>query len=152
MAAALILLSGVDTTIITPVVTPQEIVVTLNDVTKVTFIKKNYESNVEPEYQPHKGYIYIIANITLKNNGYESFHLYSPELHLIYNNVSYTRVYSSYHDINNVFPTRLDILNGGAITGNIVFELPENTSGYEVRYNGIEMYYDEQINYIPHKW
>lgn len=125
----------------------QEIVITLNDATKVTFIKKNYESNANPNQIPHKGYIYIIANITLKNNGYESFHLYSPELHLVYNNVSYTRISSNFYDINNVFPIRTDILNGGVLTGNILFELPENSSGYKIRYNGIEMYYDEHINY-----
>ncbi len=125
-----------------------EITVTLNDLTKVTFLKDNY---------PDKGNIYIIANISLKNNGYENFHLNSPGLRLVYNNISYENILHNsrspeYIFDTNIFPLRVDILNGGTITGNCLFELPENTNGYTVRYEGTAQNLDENMNYIPYKW
>jgi len=74
---------------------------------------------------PQSGYVFAIVNITITNNGYDSFDTNPVYFSATANNVAY------YYDIEtfalNNWST-VNVLNGGSFSGALVFQIPSGSS------------------------
>ena len=80
------------------------------------------------------GYTYLIVNLDIENNGYNSFSTNPSNFSAIVNNVGYDVAGGTLRLENRL--KEVDLLNGGRISGEIAFKLPKGvvTTGYQLRY------------------
>ncbi|MCX6770754.1 MAG: DUF4352 domain-containing protein [Candidatus Micrarchaeota archaeon] len=108
-----------------------EIVVTSN-ATEVSSL--TWYTGTRLDY-PSDGNTYVVVNVKIENHGYETFRLWSPGFRLIHNGLAYSPEASNQFLLKDTLPSNTDILDGGLLSGNIVFEVPSNLSGYDIRYS-----------------
>ena len=81
------------------------------------------------------GFVYIIVNMTIQNNGYESFDIYPQnDFYAVADSVLYSTTPVSY--LENELPGEFGILDGGTVTGSLAFEVPEGTTAFSMQYEG----------------
>lgn len=103
-----------------------------------------YSSNItnkvgEREWQKaDPGYTYLILDLDIENQGYESFSTGRSAFSVVVSNVGYDVTYVGLDDMLKV----VDLLDGGRITGKLAFEVPEDVTdvGYQVRYESVREY------------
>lgn len=82
--------------------------------------------------KPGSGYTYLVVNLDIENQGYDSFWTSPICFSVVVNNVEYgwTPVFALENELET---TRL--LDGGRITGAVAFKVPTevSTMGYEIR-------------------
>jgi uncharacterized repeat protein (TIGR02543 family) len=84
------------------------------------------------------GYTYLILDLNIENNGYESFDTYEGYFYVIVNNVQYSNTPTgTENELEDV-----SLLSGGQTSGNIEFEVPQNvvSLGYQVGYSYLPQY------------
>jgi Domain of unknown function (DUF4352) len=91
---------------------------------------------------PKSGDEYLIFDMTIENQGYDSFSVNPFYFSLIANNVKYSNAFVSNLDneLNSV-----DVLNNGKIEGQLAFEVPATTGNFSLEYDGFETY---NINWV----
>ena len=98
-----------------------------------------YSSSIMESYdgaygkqEPGSGYTYLVLNLDIENQGYESFAAAGGLFSVVVNNVEYgcTSV-----GLENTLGY-VDVLDGGRISGGLAFEVPAEVSsaGYEPKY------------------
>jgi hypothetical protein len=99
----------------------------------VVFSESGYSS------EPDSGKIFLVVNMTIKNNGYDKFSTNPFYFSAIANNVKYD-IDSSTYSIEDSLDS-VDILDGGTLNGILVFQLPQSTSsGYVLSYESFTTY------------
>ena len=95
--------------------------------------------------EPGPGFVYEIVNMTIQNNGYDSFDVYpQTDFYAVVDGLEYsTTAEVSY--LENEFPDELGILDGGTVTGNLAFGVPEGTTAFSMQYGG---YGDYNIQWV----
>ena len=75
-------------------------------------------------------------NLTMKNNGYDKVSSSPIWFNLITNNISYSSDSTSYVVSDKL--ESVDILNGGTLTGSLVFQIPQSVSSapFTMDYSG----------------
>jgi len=84
---------------------------------------------------PSTDKLFLVMNITISNNGYESFSTSPFRFYVIADNVKYDFDSNTY--LLDDWET-VDILDGGTFHGTLVFQVPESTSSYIL---GYEVYF-----------
>jgi hypothetical protein len=76
--------------------------------------------------QPDSGKIFLVVNMTIKNNGYDKFSVNPFYFHVIVNNIKYNYDSNTYYLADKL--GSVDILNGGKLSGSLVFQIPSSDS------------------------
>jgi len=84
------------------------------------------------------GYRFLVVNMDILNQGYNSFNTNPGYFVVTVNNVNYDYSSSSY-GLPDCLPT-VDVLDGGNLTGTLAFEIPSNTMNYSIKYDGFNTY------------
>ena len=91
---------------------------------------------------PSSGTELAIVNVTIENQGYDTFAANKNYFSAVVNGVTYN--YDSSCSANDLLPDT-NIVNGDKATGNITYILPEPTLDFTMQYNGPVKY---NINWI----
>ena len=128
--------------------------VTINSTPKATPTPSPPESSPTPKPSPTKqiiikysalttgqigrneadpGHIYLVLDLDIKNDGYDSFTTNPYYFYVIVNNVKYDPALLAWPASTLKW---VDLLDGGRISGKIVFEVPEDglSAGYQLGY------------------
>lgn len=91
-----------------------------------------------------KGYTYLVLDLDIENDGYDSFSTNPFYFYVIVNNVKYDVAFMT--NLENALKL-VDLLDGGRISGKLAFEVPEEVTslGYQVKYESWEEYDIEWI-------
>ncbi len=84
---------------------------------------------------PSSGDIFLIVSFNIENNGYSSFNTNPFYFSVITNNIKYNYSADSYLLDNQL--KIVDILNGGTLKGDLAFEVPANSTDFQIQYNGL---------------
>lgn len=87
---------------------------------------------------PNSGYTYAIVNLTITNNGYDSFDTDPLYFSATTNNIGYNIDFDTYTLKN--WNTE-SILNGGSFSGALVFQIPVGTTIQSMSYSGFTSTY-----------
>ena len=98
-----------------------------------------YSSSIMESYdaaygkqEPDSGYTYLVLNLDIENQGYESFYVNPTDFSVVVNNVEYdwTPV-----GLENALES-VHVLDGGTISAGLAFEVPTevHSAGYEPRH------------------
>lgn len=117
----------------TPAPTTQRIVITYSSTT-MTQIGTGSIANT-----PSPGSIYLVLDMTIQNQGYDSFSINPVFFSIVVNNVKYSMAFIM--GLDNQLKL-VDILNGGTTQGKLAFEVPSQvtTTGFQVTYSAFEPY------------
>lgn len=85
---------------------------------------------------------YLILDLTVSNQGYEEFNTNPFYWGVIVDNVKYDVAFV--YNLENEMKSR-DVMDGGEVSGNIAFEVPENVEDFEVVYEAFTKYNIEYI-------
>jgi len=89
--------------------------------------------------QAESGKVFLVVSMAIKNNGYEKFSTNLFYFSVIANNVKYD-VDASTYSIEDGLDS-VDVLDGGVLTGKVVFQIPQSaSSGYILSYKSFETY------------
>jgi|GEM_PF-4570542 len=97
----------------------------------------SYSSTVENEIkytiggypytiQPDSGKVFLVVNMTIKNEGYDKFSVNPFYFNAIVNNIQYGYDSNSYYLVN--YLESVDVLNNGTLTGSLAFQIPVSDS------------------------
>lgn len=83
--------------------------------------------------QADPGYTFLVLDLDIENQGYDSFKVYTALFSVVVNNVSYDEVGFAVEASNL---KSVDLLDGGRVTGTVAFEVPVEVSsaGFEPKY------------------
>ena len=95
-------------------------------VRKQSIVSESYGSYV---IQPDSGKVFLEVNMTINNNGYDSFSTNPFDFYAVADNVKYDYYIAGNWDM-------VDILDGGTFKGTLVFQIPESTSSFTLGYDG----------------
>jgi len=86
-----------------------------------------------PSLHAETGYTFVLVNLDIENDGYESFETGQFLFCIVVNKVRY--IADFYYPEEEALKS-VDLLDGGKISGKIVFEVPEEvlTAGYQLGY------------------
>lgn len=94
--------------------------------------------------KPEAGHVYLVLDLSIENQGYDSFSASPFYFYLVINNVKYSTalVFNLENELMSV-----DVLDGGRVTGKLAFEVPLEavTRGYQITYEGFETYNIEWV-------
>jgi hypothetical protein len=117
------------------------------------FINVSYTSTIASQIgtgnladHPEAGCVYLIVNMSIQNNGYESFEIYPwTDLFVVVDGVAYFKAIVK--QLGNQLPGILKVIDGGTLTGNLAFEVPEGATTFSMRYEGFS---DYNIRWVQH--
>jgi uncharacterized repeat protein (TIGR02543 family) len=94
--------------------------------------------------EPESGNVFLVLDMTINNQGYDSFNTNQFYFSVIVDNVEYSTAFVVHLD-NKL--ESVDILDGGTVQGKLAFEVPEkvNILGFEVVYDAWDWYNIEWI-------
>lgn len=87
------------------------------------------------------GYVYLAVNMTIENNGYDTFNTDAANFFVVVNNTKYSFDKSGTSDIAAMGDSlwkNVDVPNGGAFTGTLVFQIPWNSKVSSIGYSGLD--------------
>jgi len=88
---------------------------------------------------PQAGNTYIIFNMTIQNQGYDSFSI-NPSIFSLSANVANNLQYPpTFVNLDNPLPTVV-LLSGGIVTGELAFEVPAGISNWWINYMTFSTY------------
>jgi len=118
----------------TQISTNQEIIITYSSITVTQLL-----------FTPTPGNIYLVVNITVENDGYNSFDLgsygevYAMDFYIVANGVRHdVEAFETGHLQNYLQPIKVP--NGGEASGNLVFQVPTQTTTFSLEYGGSGTY------------
>lgn len=106
-------------------------------------------------YKPRKGNIFLIVTLTIYNNGYKKFNtnpfLFKLEVDDVlysFDSSTYSLNSETYHRVGSKQSEKsghgslqnVDLLNGGEVSGDLVFEIPNGYQDYKIIYDGYRTY------------
>lgn len=101
------------------------------------YAKKEYVvvtlDSIGAAYRPDSGKVFLEVNMTIKNNGYDSFSTSPFYFYAIADNVKYDYDWRS--DLETV-----DVLNGGTFKGTLVFQIPSTAESITIGYESWSSY------------
>lgn len=113
------------------------------DTGKITISYSGVTYNKIGKYNtPKSGNVYLVLNLNIKNQGYDSFSINAFNFSLVANNIEYSPAFVS--ELDNELPA-INLLNGGNTNGKICFEVPIGTSNYNLTYDSYKKYNIEWI-------
>jgi len=89
--------------------------------------------------QPDLDKVFLEVNITISNNGYDSFSTNPFYFYAIADNIKYNHDFNTYN--LNMWET-VDVLDGGTFHGTLVFQIPESASSFTLGYEVYFITYD----------
>jgi|GEM_PF-4082421 Predicted solute binding protein len=92
-------------------------------------------------------YVYLVVNMTINNNGYNSFSTDPAYFFVVADNTNYTFDASGTYDraaMEDSLWKTVDIPNGGTFTGTLVFQIPMSSSVSSLGYSG---YYNQSQSF-----
>ena len=92
-----------------------------------------------------KGKTYLILNLDIENNGYDSFFVSPIALNIVINGAKYSSSMDSYYLDNSL--SSVDLIDGGKISGNLAFVVPILNN-----YNNVSLAYDTMLGKFNIKW
>lgn len=130
------------TATLTPVPTPvpvgQQIIITYS-ATTMTQIGTGYMADT-----PKAGYVYLVLNMTIQNQGYDSFSVNPFYFSVVVSNVKYHTAFVT--ELDNELGWA-DVMNGGSMSGNLAFEVPSS-----VTYSGFHPTYEAFLTTYNIQW
>lgn len=105
----------------------------------ISYSNETVQSIVEPlgvDY-PKSGKVFLVVNMTIRNNGYDRFSANTFYFHVIVDKVNYNVDRETYV-VNNWNTT--DVLNGGIFKGTLVFQIPANATSFTLGYGLLANY------------
>jgi hypothetical protein len=87
--------------------------------------------------RPSSGYVYLVVDMTIENQGYDSFSSNPFYFSVVINNVKYSTAFVTELE-NELQP--VDVLNGGTVQGKLAFEVPTGTTTFSPIYEGFSNY------------
>ena len=88
---------------------------------------------------PNSDKLFLEVNMTIKNNGYDSFSTNPLWFSVVVENVKYG-VDSETYIVNNW--DTVDVLNGGIFKGTLVFQIPSTATSFTLGYEGFLVNYN----------
>lgn len=82
--------------------------------------------------QPDTGKVFLEVDMTISNNGYESFSTNSFYFFIVADNVKHSVAFETY--TLGAWDT-VDVLDGGTFHGTLVFQIPESASSFTLVYD-----------------
>jgi len=76
--------------------------------------------------QPNSGKTFLVVNMAIKNNGYDKFNTNPYYFHVAVNNIQYDYDSNTYYLADKL--DSVDVLNGGTLTGSLVFQIPTSVA------------------------
>jgi hypothetical protein len=117
----------------TPTATPtptKSVAISYTMVTKQSFVWMGF-SGTSYVQQADSGKVFLEVNMTIKNNGYDSFNTNPYYFNAVADNIKYSVDGYTYYVDN--WDT-VDVLNGGTFRGTLLFQIPESARSYVVGY------------------
>lgn len=92
---------------------------------------------------PDPGYIFLVLDLDIENQGYESIDVGSYCFDVVVNNIQYDSTYIGLEDSLN----HVGLLDGGRLTGKVTFEVLQEvmSAGYQVRWDSLWEYNIEWV-------
>jgi len=90
------------------------------------------------------GYVYLVLDLHIENQGYDSFSTNPLFFYVVVSNVKYSVAFVM--GLENELGA-VDLLDGGKAAGRIAFEVPSDVSsaGYQIRYEAFRQYNIEWV-------
>jgi hypothetical protein len=91
-------------------------------------------------YQSDSGKDFFIVDMTIKNNGYDSFYTNPVSFYAVADNIKYD---VHFYTLSMGKCESVDILDGGTFYGTLIFQIPESTSSqFTLGYDAFLSHYD----------
>lgn len=94
-----------------------------------------YTTNQIGYFEPNAGYVYMVVDLELENHGYSEFNVNPYYFDAIVNNIKYSCDLPTYDDSINTLPD-VTLQDGGAISGQIVYQILKGSNEYRIEYSG----------------
>ena len=104
------------------------------------------EAGTDYTYKAPPGKTYLLVNLDIENNGYDTFKVYSSDVKVIINGAKYSSAMVTY-SLDNSLPIT-ELLDGGKISGSVAFEIPAIDSYANASLAYESMFKTYNINWI----
>lgn len=94
-----------------------------------------YTTNHVGYFDADSGYTYMVIDIELENHGYSEFDVNPFYFEAVVNKVQYECDTATFDSAINTLPS-VTLQDGGAISGQLVYMVPEDATQYSIKYNG----------------
>ena len=113
-------------------------------VTYSSSIASHIDGTYGAVYPERAGDVFLIVNMSIHNQGYDSFSVGPGYFSVIVNSIEYDESAYTY-SLDNYLQS-VGVLGGGLMTGSIAYEIPEGATTFLIQYGGYGTY---NIQWVP---